>query len=212
MRKCWYLFLTLIPLSVGAQQANPDIRSGNRDFRSGKSTEAEVSYRKALQQDPHSVEATFNMGNSLYAQGKVKEASEAYEKAASMTDDKRQLARICHNLGNCYYQQKAYDKSVASYKRALKANPKDEDTRHNLAMALKQLQQQSQPQSQQQQQQEQQQEQQQQQPPQPQQQQQQDISKENAQQILDAYQQQEQELKEKMQQQNGGQRNLEKDW
>lgn len=206
--------MALIPLSVGAQQANPDIRNGNWDFRSGKSTEAEVSYRKALQQDPHSVEATYNLGNSLYAQGKLKEATEAYERAASMTDDKRKLSRIYHNMGNCYYQQKAYDKSVSSYKQSLKANPQDEDTRHNLAMALRQLQQQqSQPQSQpQQQEQDQQQQQQQQQPPQPRQPSEQEISKENAEQILDAYQQQEQELKEKMQQQGGGQRNLEKDW
>ena len=216
MKKYVCLLLLVVSLPLMAETANSDIRNGNWDFKSGKATSAEVSYRKALQKDPASVEATYNLAGSLFSQGKVKEATEAYERAASLTDNKKQLSQIYHNLGNSYYLQKEYGKSVEAYKRSLKANPQDEDTRYNLAMALRQLQQQQNQQQQQQQNQEQQdqQQQQQQQPQQPQQQQQSEdeLSKENAKQILDAFQQQEQELKEKMQQQSDGQRNLDKDW
>ena len=49
------------------------------------------------------------------------------------------LHQAWHNIGNCYLQKKEYQQAVDAYKKALKLDPKDEETRYNLAYALKNL-------------------------------------------------------------------------
>lgn len=216
---------TFIPLF--AYKANPYIRGGNGEYEDGKFTDAEIEYRKGIQEDKYSVESAYNLGNSLYKQEKYKEAAAEYEKASKLTDNKEKLSSIYHNLGNSLYKAEDYGNSINAYKNALKNNPKDEETRFNLALAQKKLQAQQQQQQnkdnknenkdnqqqQQQKQEEQKQEQseQQEQPQQPQQNKE-EMSQEAAQQILDAFSQDEKQLQEEMQRRKGGQRSLEKDW
>ncbi|HOH96266.1 MAG TPA: tetratricopeptide repeat protein, partial [Candidatus Enterocola sp.] len=89
MRKL--LFCTIlsigIPFVVLAQEANPDIRSGNKLYKDQKYTDSEIEYRKGIQKDKKSIESFYNLGNSLYQQKKYKEAAEEFEKAAILTDD-----------------------------------------------------------------------------------------------------------------------------
>ncbi len=53
-----------------------------------------------------------------------------------------------HNIGNSLMEQKKYEESVKSYENSLTNNPKDDDTRYNLAYAQSKLQQQQQKQKQ----------------------------------------------------------------
>ncbi len=223
------LILALVfPIGLWAENANPDIRKGNRLYKKEKFTESETEYRKGLLKDNKSVESAYNLGNSLYNQGKYKEAADAFKGAATMTQDKSKLSSIYHNMGNAYYKAQDYGQSVDAYKKSLKNNPKDDETRYNLALAQKKMQEQQQNQQnqnqqnqeqqqdqQQQQQQEQQQEQQDKQDQQEQQQQQQQnqdqMDKETAEQILNAFQQEEDDTQDKLQQ-KPAQRSLEKDW
>jgi tetratricopeptide (TPR) repeat protein len=164
----------------------------------------------------------------LYKQEKYKEAAEEFDKATKLTDDKEKLSSIYHNLGNSLYKAEDYGKSVDAYKNALKNNPKDDETRFNLALAQKKLQMQQQQQQQQndqnkeqnkdkkqqEQNQDKQEEKQEEQKQQEQQQQQnsEEMSQETAEQILEAFSQDEKQLQEEMQRRKGGQRSLEKDW
>ena len=193
--------------TLSAQNASTEIGIGNRKYEEGDYAGAEVYYLRALQKDPESVIAAYNLGNAFLKQGKFEAAASQYEAAANLTENKDRLASIYHNQGNAYYGNGQFDKSIESYKKALKINPNDEDTRYNLVMAQNQSQQLQQRQEQQQEQQQQQQQQQQQEQPQDSE----EISKENAQQILDAYKEDDRETKAKMQQQSG-QRSLDKDW
>jgi tetratricopeptide (TPR) repeat protein len=146
-----------------------------------------------------------------------------------LNDCKENLARTYHNAGVLFHSNSDYQNAIAAYKEALRNNPADHETRYNLIHALEQLKQQqeqqqneenqqdNQEQQQEQQQQEQQNEQEQQQQEQQQQQQQQQeeqMSKENAEQLLDAAMQDEKELQERvmkqMQVQPRGE--LDKDW
>lgn len=130
--------------SVMAQQTQKIIRHGNKEFKEGKYKEAEINYRKALEKDTNSVKAAYNLGNSLYKQKQYEEAAKAY--LMKMTGDvsDENLAKLYHNLGNTYLQSKKYDESINAYKQSLRLNPKDEDTRYNLAYAQAQLKQQQQ--------------------------------------------------------------------
>ena len=132
-------------------------------------------------------------------------------------------------MGVIFQSQKDYAKAVEAYKESLRNNPKDDETRYNLALAQKQLQdqQQNQDQNQDQDKQDQQKEQDKQQDQQKDQQQNQDqqqqpsqpekkdneMSKENAEQLLNSVMQDEKDVQDKVKKQQvlqGGR--LEKDW
>ncbi|GAP42784.1 protein containing tetratricopeptide repeat [Lentimicrobium saccharophilum] len=145
-------FLALIcNLSFG-QKENPFIRKGNKLYDKGKFNEAEIDYRKAMEVAPASAKSTFNLGNSLYRQENYEEAERNFMNAAGLLKPGDQAARAgaLHNLGNTYLKAEKYQESVEAYKQALRLNPDDEDTRYNLAYAQRKLMQQQQQQQQQQ--------------------------------------------------------------
>lgn len=225
------LLLLCLPLSTFAQKEERDyIRRGNRDFADSLFIDAEINYRKALDVNPQSTISMFNLANTLLQQNKLQEAMEMYSAGAKIEKDKLKLAHMYHNMGVIFHSQKEFAKAVEAYKESLRNNPKDDETRYNLALAQKQLneqqqqnqdsdsnqQQQEQQQQQQQQEQQQQDNQNQQQEQQQQQQPQQDdnqMSQENAEKLLNSIMQDEKEVQDKVKKQQviqGGK--LEKDW
>lgn len=257
LRKIFLPIFLCVGLASTAQTMTEKdyIRSGNRHYADSLFEKAEVDYRKALELNPSSTIALYNLGNALMGQiaqnpSKGGEALSQYTTAAKFETDKTRLAQIYHNIGVLMYAAQKYGESVAAYKESLRNNPTDHETRYNLAKAMHMNKQQQQDQQQQEQQQDEQQEQQQEQQQQQQQQQQQNqqqqqqeqqnqeqqqqdqqqqnqdqqqqeaqqndeqISKENAEQILNALMQDEKELQEKqqkmIQQQQG--KTLDKDW
>lgn len=221
------LLLTAVSVSVSAQKAERDfIRKGNRLFKDSVYVNAEVNYRKALDVNPKSTVSMYNLGNTLTEQNKLEEAMEQYVGATKVEKDKDNLAQIYHNMGVIFQSQKDYAKAVEAYKESLRNNPKDNETRYNLALAQKLLkdQQQNQNQNQDQNKQDQQQDkkdqnkqdQQQKQDQQPQQSEKKDneMSKENAEQLLNSVMQDEKDVQDKVKKQQQviqGHR-LEKDW
>jgi len=214
-----YLFLLLllqIAFSASfAQKAERDyLRKGNKFYRDSTFVDAEVNYRKALESNPGSTTSMYNLGNSLLFQNKPKEALEQYAAVAKIEKDKDKLAMDLHNVGVIWHTQKDYEKAIAAYKDALRKNPKDDETRYNLALAMKMLKdQQNQNQNQEQQQQQQQEQQQEQEQQNPPQQDDNQMSKENAEQLLNSVMQDEKDVQEKVKkQQTIKGRKLEKDW
>jgi Ca-activated chloride channel homolog len=218
-------------MQVFGQQERKYVRQGNKMFEAEKFEESEVAYRKGLEEDPNSLEVQYNLAGSLYKQKKFEEAAGAYSALTGTAENKEELAKIYHNMGNAYLQGGKLQESVEAYKNALRNNPKDDETRYNLAYAQDKLKQQQQQQQNQQQNQEQNQEQkegeekdsqqkqqqkqdQQEQQQEQQQQQQVKISKEDAERMLEAIMQEEKETQQKvMEQQKQSQRtNVEKDW
>jgi len=212
--------------AFGQKAERKYIREGNKLYKSEKYTEAEIAYRKSVDVNPRSVEGAYDLGNALYRQQKYPEAAEQYQLVTGQgekllsenkAENSLRLAQVFHNLGNIGMQGKDYKKSVEAYKQSLRLNPKDEETRYNLALAQKLLENQQQDQDQEQKQdKDQQQEQQDQQQDQQNQDQQQEqpkdqeqktqeeaqpneqMSQDNAQQILDAFLQDEKDTQEKV--------------
>lgn len=114
-------------------------RKGNRLMKKDKYYEAEKEYRKVLEEKPFMTEANFNLGNSLYNQGKYDEAATQYEESMISAKEDSDNANSFYNLGNSYYNQEQYDMAVEAYKQALRINPDDQDARYNLAMAQQKL-------------------------------------------------------------------------
>ena len=223
-------FLLIAATTVDAQKAERDlIRKGNRMYNDSVYENAEVNYRKALEINPKSTVAMYNLANTLMQQNKLQEAMEQFAGAAKVEKEKPNLAQIYHNMGVIFQSQKDYAKAIEAYKESLRNNPKDDETRYNLALAQKLLkdqqqdqqnqdnqqnqQKQEEKQDQQQNQQQNQNNDQQQEPPQ-QQKQDNQMSKENAEQLLNSVVQDEKDVQDKVKKQQQvikGNR-LEKDW
>ncbi len=125
------------------------IRDGNKLYNGKKFSDAEVDYKKSLNLNKNSVPGNYNLGNAYYKQGKFDEASQQYQNVLSNKDlNDDQKAKAFHNIGNSLLESKKFPESINAYKNALKLNPKDNDTRYNLAYAQSMLQQQQQQQKQ----------------------------------------------------------------
>lgn len=111
------------------------IRKGNGLFNDKKYTEAEIEYRKALEANPSSEIATYNLGAALYKQQKWNDSRNEYRKIVQASSDSLRAAHAWHNLGNISFQEKNYAQSIEEYKNALRRNPKDDETRYNLRLA-----------------------------------------------------------------------------
>lgn len=131
-----FMIISCMTIPVVAQEENVFIREGNRHYKSNKFTEAEIAYRKGLLKNSNSMEATYNLGNALFKQEKYAEALEQYQKIVpSDKIPKEKLAAVLHNTGNALLMQQKVAQSIEAYKNSLKLNPKDDETRYNLALA-----------------------------------------------------------------------------
>lgn len=133
------LLFSFCTLSVWAQLSiqpeRKETRTGNTQFDKQQYTEAEASYKKALEKKNNMPEATFNLGDAVYQQKKWDEAAKQFQLAAQTNPDSTVRAKAFHNLGNVYLEQKKWDEAIGAYKNALKLNPHDKDTKYNLAYA-----------------------------------------------------------------------------
>lgn len=221
------LILLIFSLSATAQTDRDFIRRGNRLMRDSVYDKAQVQYQKAIEKDNTNPISHFNLGNTLLYQNKAEDAMKEYETAARLEKDKGRLAQIYHNMGVVLQAAKQFDKAVACYRNSLRNDPTNDETRYNYALSLFQLKKnqggqdnqdqqkddkgQDEKQEKQQEQQKQQDKKDEQQQPQHQQDQ---MSRENAEQMLNAAMQDEKATQEKIQQaqQKRQQKQLQKQW
>lgn len=133
--------LLLLPLQMeGQQKVRSAIRKGHSALKKGEFASAEAAYRKALAQDSTLAITHYSLGNALYKQGKYKEALEAYGHVdPKQLEDTDRAAQLFHNIGNAQLKQKQFAQAAESFKQSLRFNPTDDETRYNLALALKQI-------------------------------------------------------------------------
>jgi Ca-activated chloride channel family protein len=164
--KTTYIIMLMASLmfvgNIFAQEDAHLLYEGNTKYYDSNYVYATAAYREALKKNPRNYKASFNLGNAMYRnageikntkmgilQGKQKvspdslanlvyeEAAQSFAVVANSVSDKDTLHRAWHNIGNCYLMKKDWDQAITAYKKALKFNPKDEETRYNLAYALK---------------------------------------------------------------------------
>jgi len=138
--------LLLLSTVALAQSENSYIRNGNILYKENKFKDAEIDYRKSIEHSKNPVKGQYNLGNSLYKQNTYDEAAKSYMNAFQQMKNAtaEQKAAALHNLGNSMLKSEKYAESIDAYKQALRLNPKDEDTRYNLSYAMQKMQQQQQ--------------------------------------------------------------------
>jgi tetratricopeptide (TPR) repeat protein len=126
-------------MDVFTQNDRKYVRKGNSSYKEGNYQQAEVDYRKALERDPSSYKADFNLGNAMYKQEQYDAAAGRYSALAEKETDHEKLSRYYYNLGNTMFESQKYKESIEAYKMALRNNPADMDAKHNLQLALQYL-------------------------------------------------------------------------
>lgn len=114
----------------------------NQKLVSNDFIEAEADYRKAISKSDENTAAPYNLGRAYYNRESYPEAFTRFKEAGEKAEEKPTKHKAFHNMGNVLMQTKEYAKAVEAYKQALRSNPKDNETRYNLALAKKMLEQQ----------------------------------------------------------------------
>lgn len=131
-------------VSLNGQDAHRLLRDGDQRYQKGGYAEAEEYYRKSLARS-NSANGHFNLGNSVYRQGRFPEAVGQFEQAARQAPSDAKKAEAYFNLGNAHFEAGNLEKSIEAYKNALRNDPSDIAAKYNLTLAQKKLLQQTPP-------------------------------------------------------------------
>lgn len=132
-------FLLIGGTNAVAQTDRNLIRQGNRAFKSQKWAAAETQYRKAISKNQKNPQAIYNLGCALLAQQKDSLAMVQFGNAAQLESNIFRRSKSYHNMGVVMQNHREYAQAIEYYKMALRCNPQDNETRYNLALCKKLL-------------------------------------------------------------------------
>lgn len=128
------LFLSLCAQTVDAQSDRQFLRNGNKFYREQNYAKAEVEYRKALGKNASNTQAMYNLGCALLQQQKDSAAITQFETAGKTEKAHLRKAMAYHNIGVICQKRQLYAEAIEAYKESLRHNPNDNATRYNLAL------------------------------------------------------------------------------
>lgn len=137
------LLIAAVAMPAQAQTEKKSVRRGNKAYAKQDYVESEVQYRKALEQNAHSIKGQYNLAAALYKQEKYEESAEANGAVNASGMSAANQSKLLYNQANSLFKQEKYQESVKLYKQAVKLNPNDMEARYNLSEALRKLQQQN---------------------------------------------------------------------
>lgn len=120
------------------------IKEGNDLYGKQRYAEAEVAYKKALEENPENATAQFNLASAYLKQrgedltnkedSLIRTADAMLAKVAQ--NPNRQLAENSfYDRGNVAYKSEDYAAAIEHYKNALRRNPGNDQARQNLRLA-----------------------------------------------------------------------------
>ncbi len=112
-----------------------------RAYREQRYAEAVALLRQAVAQEPEAIELWNNLGCALYQQGDYQQAAESYTRALTLASHDRVRAGLLYNLGNARLRAGLIDQAIEDYKASLRLLPGHEAAKFNLEIALRRRQQ-----------------------------------------------------------------------
>lgn len=134
------VLLYMTPLS--GQKHKKYTRQGNRDYEEKNFEDSEMLYRRAVDADPSFNKAIFNLGDALYKQDKYEEALDHFRQLSEQEVNREMLAGSYYNMGNSLLKSGKIEESIEAYKNALRNDPSNMKAKYNLAYAQDLLEQQ----------------------------------------------------------------------
>ncbi len=130
------IILFISPVSSIYGDVGSIMRKGNGLMRKGKYEDALKTYQQAQVLAPDNIKIHYNMGRALYKMEKYPEAMSEFE-IGLLTKDKKFQANSFYNIGNCKFRQGDLEGAIGAYKSALLLNNKDIKAKENLEFCLK---------------------------------------------------------------------------
>lgn len=120
------------------------IKEGNALYEKQRYAEAEISYKKALEENPENTAAQFNLASSYLKQrgedlankgdSLVRTADAMMAKLGQAPQREIQQSAF-YDRGNIAYKAEDYAAAIEHYKNALRRDPSDDQARENLRLA-----------------------------------------------------------------------------
>ncbi|MCB0309273.1 MAG: tetratricopeptide repeat protein [Bdellovibrionales bacterium] len=139
----WILLILLFTLRTYGNPLSFPAHKGVNDYEHQKYDNALQALLDAHMNDPENAVLKYNIGNTYYKLGQYDKAKEWFD-AASKTDDANLSEQSIYNRGNAFYKMNQVEEAAKSYEKVLELNPKDEDAKHNLALARQKMREQKQ--------------------------------------------------------------------
>jgi tetratricopeptide (TPR) repeat protein len=101
--------------------------------RAGEYEQAEESFTRALQLDPDSFTALFNLGVTAFQQQQEEKSIAFYQRALDSNPRHPLAAAVLNNLGTVHLDRGETQQAIASWEQAVAASPVQFEARYNLA-------------------------------------------------------------------------------
>lgn len=118
--------------SEGTTSSKDWLAEGGQAFRAQRYDDAITIYKKAVEKDPQSVDAYYNLALTYDKKGMIDESIESYKHVISLKPDHGQAH---NNLGTVYEKKDMSSKAIAQYKLAISNDPDLPQAQYNLGRA-----------------------------------------------------------------------------
>jgi Ca-activated chloride channel family protein len=148
MRKILILLFIASSFNLWSQNKVELLNKGIEMYEQENYREAEDYFKQAVEKDNQYYKANLNAGHSLFRQAinllksgdtlgvkKLEEAEIFYKNSSSLTENENQKAESFYNEGNSQLLSEDLEKAIESYKKSLRLQPENYNTKHNLALA-----------------------------------------------------------------------------
>jgi Ca-activated chloride channel homolog len=132
------MFFVLVILSGCAVSPAERNDAGIALYNRGEYASALQAYQAAQVASPDQAEPYLNAASAYMQSGEMDKALAALHQALK-TADVNLAAQVYYDLGNVYFEMRRFGDAVRAYEQALLLNPDDDDARHNLELALRQI-------------------------------------------------------------------------
>lgn len=139
---CWIcLVLPLASVKAEEEPSSPagSLYEAQRQYEAGNFPAALKSFKRHYQENPEDLKIAHGYAAALYKSGKYSEAEEIFERIKEKSVTGREKFEAAYNAANARFQIGDYKGAAAGYREALNINPNDENSAHNLELALKMI-------------------------------------------------------------------------
>ncbi len=128
-----FLLIALLLMPMAAQADYKDhVRRGNKLLQGGDTAGARAEFENARIDLPEAPFLPYNVAATYYLEGNMEEAQKQYEQALAMTDDSSFRSMIHYNMGHMFFNKGESAKAIEHFKESLKLNPTDMDAKYNI--------------------------------------------------------------------------------
>ena len=148
MRKILILLFITSSFNLWSQNKVELLNKGIEMYEQENYEEAEYYFKQAVEKDNQYYKGNLNTAHSLFRQAinllklgdtlglkKLEEAEMFYKTSSQLTEKDNQKAESFYNEGNSQLLSEKLDQAIESYKKSLRLQPENYNTKHNLALA-----------------------------------------------------------------------------